>query len=169
MKIVLFQMVNCPHKGIVRTIFLESKAMELIGYKIEQIFEDIHGRGLSRRLTPEDRDCVYLAQDIIAARLKNPPLLPELAKDVGMTHTKLNRCFHETFGCTVFAYLRRKRLEYASSLLCENKMSITDVAFEAGFCSSSHFTSSFNKYQGVTPKVYRKSNCPGYPMGKLFC
>lgn len=157
MKIALFEIFNCPHKGIVRKILLESKAMELIGYKIEQISGNSPGQDTSPPLTAGDRDRVYFARDIIADSLQNPPLLPDLAKSVGMTHTKLNRCFRDVFGCTVFDYLRRERLEYASLLLCEDKMSITDVAFEAGFCSSSHLAASFLKYSGVTPKVYRKN------------
>jgi AraC-like DNA-binding protein len=40
-------------------------------------------------------------------------------------------------------------------LLAENKLSITQVAFEAGFCGSSHFASAFQKRFGISPSAFR--------------
>ena len=152
MKAVLFEMINCRHKGAVKKIFLESKAFELIAYKIDQLSgtDSAHCP-----MSKNDRDKIYLARDILLKDIKTPPSLTFLAAKAGISHTKLNRGFREIFDCTVFEYLRNQRLLYAKSLLQENNMSITEIAFESGFCSSSHFASAFFKKFGIRPKDFR--------------
>jgi len=148
---VLHQMYACPHQGLVRQIFLESKAMELVAYTLEQSFDTALPDSPIR---VDERDRIVSARDILVSRLKFPPSLTHLARQVGMSHTRLTRGFKKVFGCTVFAYLRKERLAYARMLLSENRLSITDAAFDAGFCSSSHFAQAFRKQFGISPSQF---------------
>ena len=79
----------------------------------------------------------------------------ELAKAVGLTHTRLNSGFRSIFGCTVFEWLRIQRLEKARMLIMQGEKNITEIAYEVGFASSSHFTWAFRKFFGTTPGRYR--------------
>lgn len=148
---VLHQMYACPHQGLVRQIFLESKAMELVAYTLEQAFDTALPGSLIRA---DERDRIIEARDILVSRLKFPPSLTDLARQVDMSHTRLTRGFKKVFGCTVFEYLRKERLAYARMLLSENRLNITDAAFEAGFCSSSHFAQAFRKQFGISPSQF---------------
>lgn len=148
---VLHQMYACPHQGLVRQIFLESKAMELVAYALEQAF----GAALPESpIRTDERERIIAARDVLVSRLKFPPSLTHLASQAGMSHSRLTRGFKKVFGCTVFAYLRNERLAYAKRLLLENRLSITDTAFEAGFCSSSHFAKAFRKQFGISPSQF---------------
>ncbi|MGD9826885.1 helix-turn-helix transcriptional regulator [Desulfobacter sp.] len=148
---VLHQMYACPHQGLVRQIFLESKAMELVAYTLEQAFDTALP---GPPIRTDERDRIGAARDILVSRLKFPPSLTDLARQAGMSHTRLTRGFKKVFGCTVFEYLRKERLAYARMLLSENRLSITDAAFEAGFCSSSHFAQAFRKQFGISPSEF---------------
>lgn len=150
-KSVLYQMYACPHQGLVRQIFLESKAMELVAYTLEQAFDTALPGSPIRA---DERDRIVAARDMLVSRLKFPPSLTDLARQTGMSHTRLTRGFKKVFGCTVFEYLRKERLAYARILLWENRLSITDAAFEAGFCSSSHFARAFRKQFGISPSEF---------------
>ncbi|MCG8551463.1 MAG: AraC family transcriptional regulator, partial [Desulfobacterales bacterium] len=101
---VLHQMYACPHQGLVRQIFLESKAMELVAYTLEQAFDTALPGSPIRA---DERERIIAARDILISRLKFPPSLTHLAGQVGMSHTRLTRGFKKVFGCTVFAYLRK--------------------------------------------------------------
>jgi len=148
---VLHQMYACPHQGVVRQIFLESKAMELVAYTLEQAF----GTALPESpVRADERDRIVAARDILVSRLRYPPSLNSLARQAGMSHTRLTRGFKKVFGCTVFEYLRKERLAYARILLSENRLNITDAAFESGFCSSSHFARAFRKQFGISPSDF---------------
>lgn len=90
--------------------------------------------------------------------LANPPKLELLAKDIGMSHTRLNRHFRKAYGMTVFSWLRNYRLERAKNYLKANERSITTIAFECGFSGASHFSQCFKKYYGCSPVEYRQTN-----------
>jgi transcriptional regulator GlxA family with amidase domain len=81
--------------------------------------------------------------------------LSELARMTLLNRTKLNRLFKEVYGCTVFEFIRRERLHRAENWLSQTDMSITDIAYAAGFCSSSHFCRCFHQIYGNPPKNFR--------------
>ncbi len=108
--------------GSLRTMFLESKKMELL----------------------------YLHLNYLSARQG-----PELAREAGLTKTRLNAVFRVMHGDTVFGILRRERLEYARRLLEEGEKNITEIAYECGFSSTSHLTKVFADSFGMPPKRYQ--------------
>ena len=157
----LYQMVNCPHQGLVRRIFLESKALELVAALLALAFEPPRPGKQPRPVSPDEQERIIMARDILVSRIQFPPSLPCIARKAGMSHARLTRGFKKVFGCTVFEYLRRERLAYARTLLRENRLSVTEVAFEAGFCSSSHFAAAFLKQFGKSPTTFRNGAVTG--------
>ncbi|GAB3120312.1 helix-turn-helix transcriptional regulator [Novispirillum itersonii] len=99
---------------------------------------------------------VARAMDLLVSRLEDPPSLEELAREAGMSHTRLNRCFRRLHGTTVFGWLRTYRLELACRYLAEGRYSVTEIAFLCGFSSSSHFASLFRQMHGCCPGDYRR-------------
>ncbi len=93
---------------------------------------------------------------ILASDLIRPPPLQELANHANMSHTKLNRCFKKAYGATVYHWLRNYRLEQARHYLHSGECSITDIAFQCGFSSASHFAQSFKKQYVCSPAIYRE-------------
>ncbi|WP_240689079.1 AraC family transcriptional regulator [Ammoniphilus sp. YIM 78166] len=66
------------------------------------------------------------------------------------------RCMQKQFGCSPFEYLTRYRLEQAKLLLLRTDLPIARIAEEVGFHQPSYFSSSFTRYEGVSPRTYRK-------------
>ncbi|HPH20541.1 MAG TPA: helix-turn-helix transcriptional regulator, partial [Haliscomenobacter sp.] len=60
-------------------------------------------------------------------------------------------------GFSPLHYLINLRIAEAIKLLRQTKMSLTDIAFDTGFYSSQHFSSTFKKLTGYTPRAYRKT------------
>lgn len=58
-------------------------------------------------------------------------------------------------GCTFVEYLVRLRIANAKELLKQPELSITQAAFEVGFNDCSHFTRTFKKIVGLSPRAYR--------------
>ncbi len=90
-------------------------------------------------------------------KFQNPPRLLDLAKAVGVSHPKLNSCFREAYGATIFEYLREVRLSRARSILEEGRMNVTEAAFEVGYSSLSHFAKAFREHFGAPPGNYLRS------------
>ena len=80
-----------------------------------------------------------------------------IAATAGISVRHLHRLFAAT-GCTVAEWIRERRLErcrcdLADPLLSDS--SITDIAFRWGFSDSAHFSHSFRKEFGVSPRQFR--------------
>lgn len=66
------------------------------------------------------------------------------------------RCMQKEFGCSPFEYLMRYRLEQAKLLLLQTDLQIARIAEDVGFHQPSYFSSSFAKYEGLSPREYRR-------------
>jgi AraC-like DNA-binding protein len=59
-------------------------------------------------------------------------------------------------GITPVTYLNRYRLLQARELLENTDMKITQIALAVGFSESAHFTRTFQREVGVSPRAYRR-------------
>jgi len=81
----------------------------------------------------------------------------DIASSLGISIRHLHRLFLVT-GSTLGEYIRRRRLRGCGADLANPKMrekTITDIAFFWGFCDSAHFSHSFKKEFGISPRVFR--------------
>jgi AraC family transcriptional regulator len=85
-----------------------------------------------------------------------PSSLAELAATAGVHPVHLARAFRRHHGCTVGAYLRRRRVDRACRLLEASSLSLSQIALEAGFSHHSHFANAFKRATGLTPAAYRR-------------
>lgn len=68
----------------------------------------------------------------------------------------LSKMIHRFTGKTYTQIVGHYKLEQAADLLTHTDMRISDIAQRSGFGSSDHFTRSFRKYAGTTPRQFRK-------------
>jgi AraC-like DNA-binding protein/ligand-binding sensor protein len=66
------------------------------------------------------------------------------------------KMFKKTTGLTFTDYLGRVRIERAKALLLDHNKHISEVAYEVGFGSLSHFNRVFKKVAGRSPTEYRE-------------
>lgn len=55
------------------------------------------------------------------------------------------------------AYTAKLRLRKSLTALLDSDKSITDIAYEYGFCGASYYCETFQKYYGISPLKYRKA------------
>ncbi len=154
MQVALRQIFETPLKGPARRIHLESKALELITLELSGLIEDL-GQSSVYTLRPEEKERIAEVREIIMREIAQLPSLFELASRAGMSHSKLNYGFRQMYGSTVFGFMREYRLELSRRLLDEGRLSVTEIAYEAGWSSPSHFSRQFRSRYGVTPKKYQ--------------
>ncbi|MEM7593898.1 MAG: AraC family transcriptional regulator [Cyanobacteria bacterium P01_A01_bin.83] len=155
MQTVLHQILHCPFQGITKKIYLESKVWELMALLIEEERERHQGKSSAATLKPDDIDRIHHAKELLTQQSDNPPLLLDLARQVGLNDCTLKRGFREVFGTTAFGYLHDYRLEQARQLLLENRLNVSEIACQIGFGSCSYLSKVFRKKYGVSPKQYQ--------------
>ena len=61
-----------------------------------------------------------------------------------------------TYNTELVSDVIQNREEKSKELLMGTEMSVTEVAYAAGFSDSSYFIQCFRKYEGITPGEYGK-------------
>jgi AraC family transcriptional regulator len=65
---------------------------------------------------------------------------------------------HQSTGVLPHAYVMERRLQVARELLINHpELSIEQITVRLGFSSSSHFSSAFRRWSGLTPTNFRRS------------
>lgn len=83
--------------------------------------------------------------------------LDQIAHEVLFSPSECCRLFKKITGETIFSYLQSYRLAQSVHLLQHTSLSISQIAYETGFCSTSYFIEIFKSKFGSTPHQYRKS------------
>ncbi len=117
------------------------------------LLEGGHLRPAARRAGDEP-GAVARARDYLAANLAGPVSLQNLAEAAGLSAFHLLRVFKKATGVTPHAWLTQLRVERARHLLLSG-LSPAETALATGFYDQSHFTNTFRRFMGVTPRRYR--------------
>jgi AraC family transcriptional regulator len=96
------------------------------------------------------------AGELLCDRWNEPVGLEELAAAVGVHPVTLSRYFPRYFSGTLGQYLRKLRIAKALTLIQNTPLSLTQIAYECGFCDQIHFTRTFRQLTGLLPKTFKK-------------
>ena len=92
---------------------------------------------------------------IIEAHLFTEISLSEYAQLCNMSLSSFKRRFKSVYQTTPLQYIQQKRLEKSRELLAVSDLSISDVAYDSGFKSLSHFSKRFKEAYGISPSEFR--------------
>jgi AraC family transcriptional regulator len=95
------------------------------------------------------------AEEIIRSRFADRLALVDIAEAAGIHPVHLAREFRRFYGSTLGQYVRQRRIEYAIGLISKAGSSFADIALAAGFSDQSHFSRTFRKLTGLTPRQFR--------------
>jgi AraC-like DNA-binding protein len=150
MQVAVRQILHCPYHGIIKQMYLQAKAFELLALQLEPILAD-RGEPYQDGLKPKTIEQIYRARDILVANLEHPPLVLALAQQVGLSDRTLQRGFQKLFGTTVFGYLSDRRMVKAEQVLRQGQQTVAAVAAMMGYANPGHFAAAFKRKFGITP------------------
>jgi AraC-like DNA-binding protein len=82
--------------------------------------------------------------------------LKQIARAAFLSSYHFCRLFRKQMGITCSRYLSILRIRKAKELLRQTELSVTEICYEAGFNSLTHFERVFKKLEGTTPSAYRQ-------------
>ena len=93
----------------------------------------------------------------IESHLDEKILLQDLAAAAHLSKSECCRLFRRSLDCTIFEYILDARIRRSAELLTRTDASISDVALQAGFSSTSYFIKLFHDKFGCTPRQFRQT------------
>lgn len=97
---------------------------------------------------------IYEALIYIERNLAGDLSLDVVAQSVSLSPSYFSRLFKSSVGFSFSEYVTHTRLEYAKLLMANEKLSIGEIAERSGFNNANYFSTTFKKYNHVTPKDY---------------
>ncbi len=152
-EVALNQIINEDLHSKTLDIFRYAKALEILSLYF------------SAEARQENASCPYLndeesvrkiknAKEILIKRMASPPMISELAIEVGLNEHRLKEGFKGLYGSTLFQYLLDYKMNKGRNMLDSGKYKVKEVAYDLGYHNPSHFITAFKNKFGVTPKKY---------------
>ena len=114
----------------------------------------VHAAATQRAQSPIDFR-VRKSLRILDEGLAQGVQLDVVARDAGLSRPHFFKLFRENTGLTPALYANTMRVERALERLTSSQASVTDIGYELGFSSQSHFTHFFSSNVGIAPTQYR--------------
>lgn len=153
LSIILSQLWNEQIYPTVRTLYCKGKIYELLSLYFNRNSE-AQTEQCPFLMDEENVQRIRQAKEIVIERMAEPPTLPELAAEIGLSLKKLKEGFKQIYGDSVFSFLFDYKMEMARKLLETGKHNVNEVGLKVGYSTASHFIAAFKKKYDTTPKQY---------------
>ena len=101
------------------------------------------------------RHKIETARSYLLDHLREPLSVDRLSKKVDLEEHKLRKYFKVMYKCTMLDFVRDARLEKAKALLIETELPIEKIGLATGNKNFPHFSNSFKKKYGYSPREFR--------------
>ncbi|MEK6794432.1 MAG: AraC family transcriptional regulator [Spirochaetota bacterium] len=105
----------------------------------------------AERASPHVRAAIAYMQENVTSSLT----LASIASHVRVNPSYLARLFRKATGFPPITYFMKMKIETAQYLLRETNRPVTSIASELSFCNPYHFSSTFKRHAGMSPRAYR--------------
>jgi AraC family L-rhamnose operon regulatory protein RhaS len=95
--------------------------------------------------------------DRMREELAEPWTLEIMAERAGLGRTRFAHYCRKLTNLAPMAYLQHLRVERAKHLLVKSTISLTEIALDCGFGSSSYFSSVFRSAVQCSPREFRET------------
>jgi AraC-like DNA-binding protein len=116
--------------------------------------------GLCNQLVVQEQtgepEAIRRAKDYIARRHAEDISSSQVARELHLSRFYFCTLFKRSTGVTFTEYLTRVRIERVKELLANPNLRISEIAFQSGFQSLTHFNRVFLKLSGESPTEYRQ-------------
>jgi AraC-like DNA-binding protein len=85
------------------------------------------------------------------------PLLSEIAQSINLHPTSFCRAFKQSTGVPPHRYLLVHRTNQAKKMMEDRNLTLTQIAMDCGFSSSSQFSAAFKRIVGMPPRAFRRA------------
>lgn len=95
--------------------------------------------------------------DYLQVHLSDDITLESLAMLVGLSRSHFCRAFRVSKRTSPYQWILQTRIARAKQLLIENAYPLAELAIEVGFADQAHFTRTFSKAVGASPRFWQRS------------
>lgn len=103
---------------------------------------------------------VSLAKSLMRQRLASTVAIADIAANCRLSLSYFERAFANSVGISPYAWLLEQRVAHAKDFLCIPAIPIVRIALDCGFTDQAHFTNTFTRRVGMSPRAWRNKHFP---------
>jgi AraC-like DNA-binding protein len=135
-----------------KDLLVDMNTSELIVHMLQTESRNLLLKNYRKNLT---KSGLAAAVEFISNNLDRSISIKKLAGIACMSKASFYRYFNNEFGLSPIEYINQERVKRACRLLTRENLNVTDVSFQLGYSSLSHFIKLFKEHTGTTPKQYQ--------------
>lgn len=136
-------MPSKQHQSVVKLLTIFSQHLAMLGNQIFMQQKNAEPPAITR------------AREYIHEHQSESLTLGQVAKSINTSTFYFCKLFKKVTGINFTEYVSRVRIERAKNLLLNPNLRVSEIAFEVGFESLTHFNRVFKKILGQSPTDYR--------------
>jgi transcriptional regulator GlxA family with amidase domain len=106
---------------------------------------------------PVERRTLGWLASYLSTHLGEPISVGDMAEQAGLSVSRFQVVFRESFGIPPARYLLELRVRHAGELLQATSWTLSHIAGLCGFSDVHHFAKTFRRLTGLTPGEHRRS------------
>ncbi len=108
-------------------------------------------------------DTLRSIEQYIRGNFREPLTVQDISRQFFLHPNYLSSLFKREFGVNFTKFLNDIRMEHACSLLLNSRLSVREVAEQAGYKDYFYFAKMFKRHTGLTPTEYRSIDASTKP------
>lgn len=108
----------------------------------------------------DPKDCeksyLYEIKDFIDRNYSSEIKLTTFSYKYYLSKEYLSRQFKEEFGCGIYGYVLKVRMERAKEMISDANIKIHSISERLGYRDNNYFSKAFKTFYGVSPSEYRE-------------
>ena len=125
-------------------------ARELLAMPLDGVGHAMHGASM-----PSADLLVELKRQVMRQLADGSVAIDAVAARLGLSERTLQRRLHAE-GLSFQQLVERLRFDTACRLLCEGRLSLTEIGYRLGYSEPSAFSRAFRRWSGDSPLAYRR-------------
>lgn len=130
--------------------------LEILGRLVHARARPLASRGFKHQIKPQDIERMSRILAHVEKAFHRDIAIAEIAQLVALSPTSFSRWFSAATGKPFIQFLTDVRMAHAFLALTETGKPVTEIAFDCGFNSVSHFIHRFREIRGMSPREFRR-------------
>lgn len=104
------------------------------------------------------------AKQILELQYDQPVRMADVASQAALSEFHFYRSFKTVYGISPHQFLLRRKIERSAQLIAAGELTLTEIAYQAGFSDIHAFSKAFRQHRGSAPSrwmnAHKKGTCP---------
>lgn len=152
----LSKMIYCHLEDELGALYQETRMRDLLLLYTDELADKNKKKPGNFRFSNADINAILNAGNQQIQRIEAPLLLKDIARNSHLHPKKIQAGFRLVYGKSHTELIIETRMKEAKRLLKETDNSVSEIAYEVGYCNASAFIRAFKRCEGITPHQYRQ-------------